>query len=179
MTDITWPEYVDAALRTAPDQSAEMQLVQGVLGAIGEIDELMKAIPPNMPPCSLEHDRIDEEIGDAMWYLALAYSALGRMGADAQAIDWPTGRYKVLDEADYSHCSVALQIMATISNVAEKVAFQGEGVSSQKADALSGALKMAIEALAVEANQPPPDIWAANIEKLKDRHPDGAPGEVG
>lgn len=67
-------DYQPLALRTAPPKEGELlswkqlQLVHALLGMTGELGEILNA--------EEDIENLDEEIGDTMWYLALAADAL-------------------------------------------------------------------------------------------------------
>lgn len=75
-------KYQEAAMRTAKAGDPAFNLTHAALGLTGEAGEFADAIKKtviyNKP---LDQDNAIEEIGDILWYCALACSALGvKMG---------------------------------------------------------------------------------------------------
>lgn len=74
-------EYQALAIRTAPEQSQLDGLVhagEGLISEVGEYWKPLKRMHQYKVPMSDEiHENLCEELGDVLWYLALACEHLG------------------------------------------------------------------------------------------------------
>ena len=71
-------EYQKAAMRTNPEKDLEKNLVNAALGLCGETGEVADLIKKwKNQGHSLDEDKLIEELGDVMWYIALAADSLG------------------------------------------------------------------------------------------------------
>lgn len=71
-------EYQQAAMRTNPEKDLEKNLVNAALGLSGETGEVADQIKKwKNQGHSLDEDKLIEELGDVMWYIALAADSLG------------------------------------------------------------------------------------------------------
>jgi NTP pyrophosphatase (non-canonical NTP hydrolase) len=71
--------YQQLAMVTAnPELSRELKLVNGALGLSGESGEVADLIKKHlMQGHPLDQDKIEGELGDVLWYIALMCSTLG------------------------------------------------------------------------------------------------------
>ena len=76
---MTLNDYQQAALRTARDADGELQpmwyLALGLTGEAGEVANLVKKFERHGKP--FDADAVADELGDVLWYLAVAASAAG------------------------------------------------------------------------------------------------------
>lgn len=75
-------EYQHLALRTSPEPSRDARLVNAALGLSGEAGEFADDLKKHLfHGHSLDRAHLAEELGDILWYAALAADALGlRLG---------------------------------------------------------------------------------------------------
>jgi NTP pyrophosphatase (non-canonical NTP hydrolase) len=70
-------EYQRLALRTARDLSSEERLLNATLGLAGEAGEFADSVKKlRFHGHALDHDGLVKELGDLLWYVALAANAL-------------------------------------------------------------------------------------------------------
>ena len=72
---MTWNEYQTAALRTATEKNDIVNCALGLAGESGEVCDLVKKWQAQGH--DLDLDSIAEEIGDLLWYVALAADRAG------------------------------------------------------------------------------------------------------
>jgi NTP pyrophosphatase (non-canonical NTP hydrolase) len=71
-------EYQRLALRTARELSSEDRLLNAALGLAGEAGEFADSVKKiRFHGHTLNHDDLLKELGDLLWYTALAANALG------------------------------------------------------------------------------------------------------
>lgn len=71
-------EYQKLALRTAPDISNADRLINAALGLSGEAGEVADMVKKYVyQGHTLNSTEVQKELGDIMWYVALAADALG------------------------------------------------------------------------------------------------------
>ena len=79
--------YEKAAARTAPDDAAERETLLlaalGLAGEAGEVADHIKKVA--FQGHDLDADHVAEELGDILWYAALAARAIGVSLADVAA----------------------------------------------------------------------------------------------
>lgn len=166
--DVTWPTYVEEALKTAdPHQTPERRLAQGALGLVGEVfGELTRASH------DLEGGEVREELGDCFWYTALIHDALAQLQSSAPL--WhPLDPIQATDLTWH----ILERRLGKLANAAEKVADQGRGD-----DEILAAAGNAYDSICAQLAAPYDDetlraILADNISKLRARHGDSAPQE--
>lgn len=73
----TLSDYARLALRTEALLSQELRLLHAILGISGEAGELASALRKQIEAGPLNVNNVKEEIGDVLWYLALAADAIG------------------------------------------------------------------------------------------------------
>lgn len=150
---LTWDEYVDEALKTAPDQPAERQLVQGALGLVGETEEYAAVPSP-------------EEAGDCWYYVALM--------ADAHTVGFSLhysgNSYRIRCGASYA---------AQVAERVESYVFQKSTGHGRRS--VAGAMNVYVDWLTDQSlkQATPREIWTANIDKLRDRHGTSHPAQEG
>ena len=70
-------EYQRAALRTAAAVGAEARLLNAILGLAGETGEVAELLKKHQfHGHALDRQRVLDELGDVLWYIALAADAL-------------------------------------------------------------------------------------------------------
>ncbi|MBO5671491.1 MAG: nucleoside triphosphate pyrophosphohydrolase family protein [Clostridia bacterium] len=83
---MTFEQYQSAAQRTSPH--GHDKLMNGILGLIGETGEIIDLIKKQRyqgMPEEKAQQRIVEELGDVMWYVAEACAGIGKSIADLDA----------------------------------------------------------------------------------------------
>jgi NTP pyrophosphatase (non-canonical NTP hydrolase) len=71
-------QYQHLALRTARELSSEDRLLNAALGLAGEAGEFADSVKKiRFHGHALNHDDLLKELGDLLWYTALAANALG------------------------------------------------------------------------------------------------------
>lgn len=75
-------EYQSLALRTANGNPSVEYLALGLCGEAGEVAELVKKSLRHGKP--LDHEKLCDELGDVLWYLAVLANAAG-LSLDAVA----------------------------------------------------------------------------------------------
>lgn len=140
------------------------RLAQGILGLVSELYELRLACLKNdLSQFAGFGDEILVELGDAWFYTALVGSTVPGCVEDA------------LKSGDGGHLPAAsfrVGYMAAteLTGVAEKIAFQHHPLSDH---AETIRLRLTLVVRSLNRFGPAEDAWAANIEKLHTRYPDG------
>ena len=63
--------YTNAAMRTTSSVSLEDLLLNGILGAVGEMGEIVEQVKKHLfQGHELNKDKMVEELGDVLWYIA-------------------------------------------------------------------------------------------------------------
>ena len=71
-------EYQNLALRTASNSTQENLILNGVMGICGEGGECIDLVKKSMfQGHELNKDKLKDELGDVMWYLAVAAKGIG------------------------------------------------------------------------------------------------------
>lgn len=72
-------EYLEKALRTAPNEEGEFPSVEYLaIGLAGEVGELLNMVKKSMRHgFSFDPDTMKDELGDCLWYLTVLSHALG------------------------------------------------------------------------------------------------------
>lgn len=65
---MNWEEYQKLACRTAPEGLTQLNVLLGIAGELGEVSELIKKGLYHGK--KIEHTRLIEELGDVLWYCA-------------------------------------------------------------------------------------------------------------
>ena len=73
--DMTLNEYQRFAMRTKSDKSSLVTVGLGLCGEAGEVADLIKKI--DAQGHALDKDKLIKEVGDVLWYIALAADTLG------------------------------------------------------------------------------------------------------
>jgi len=152
-----WTDYVELAMRTAPDQSARAHLAQGAMTVIGELGELHSEI---------SKVRFGDEAGDVYWGLALCTVGLEVLRGTTPVPDF---------ERPASFCDGAIGQRLFINasamvEMAEDVYFQGEDLNKRGfLDAFHVVSRRLTEACWCRGISPS-QVLIDNIEKLEHRH---------
>ena len=76
---MTGNEYQNAALRTAAGLNHKQLLINGVMGLNGEAGEVIDLVKKHLfQGHELPTDKLLDELGDVLWYLAISAAAIGR-----------------------------------------------------------------------------------------------------
>lgn len=76
---MTGNEYQNAALRTAAGLNHKQLLINGVMGLNGEAGEVIDLVKKHLfQGHELPTDKLLDELGDTLWYLAISAAAIGR-----------------------------------------------------------------------------------------------------
>lgn len=165
---ITLREYHALAMRTSPRDGHD-KIDNGMLGLIGETGELVdvykKWVYQSTPGADLPVDRLADELGDVLWYLAEIADGMEREIADVVKADFdgllaPYGNTKLLPPIRKAVIDLAHDAM-TIER-------------SRNFDCVSVYMRVALEHAAILARiiGVPLDVIAErNIEKLRKRYP--------
>jgi NTP pyrophosphatase (non-canonical NTP hydrolase) len=75
---VDFNEYQSLAMRTASNTSPDRLLLNGVMGLCGEAGECIDVVKKHLfQSHELDKDKIADEAGDCLWYLATLASGLG------------------------------------------------------------------------------------------------------
>ena len=176
---MTLNEYQQMAMRTSPRDGHD-KIDNGVLGLIGETGEIIdvykKFLYQSSIGTQLPREKIAEELGDVMWYIAELTDGMGARlrdiaGADFKTIDREAarrgGRSTNLRRAVMALHRRADMISRAVEHRARRDA------ANQIRRMLARAARMAFLCdTTLEA------VCAANIEKLKARYPEGFDAEI-
>lgn len=81
-------EYQKAAMRTNPEKDLEKNLVNAALGLSGETGEVADLIKKwKNQGHSLDENKLIEELGDVLWYIALATDSIGYDLSDVASLN--------------------------------------------------------------------------------------------
>ena len=145
-------EYLDACLRTWNTQaSVELQIVNAILGLIGELAELEGSF-------YMTASDIIDELGDAYYY----YTILCHL--------WPCKR------VDEQLCNTDNHIMvAYLADVGKKIAFHNNTSKKvqNRMDIALLSVEVYLETVLHSYRLSKEEVWNCNIAKLQQRHPDG------
>ena len=79
-------EYQALALRTAANTAGDRLLVNGVMGLCGEAGECIDVVKKHLfQGHELDRDKLLDEMGDCLWYLATLAAGLGAGLGDVAA----------------------------------------------------------------------------------------------
>jgi hypothetical protein len=138
-------DYIEAALKTAPDGSPVDRLHQGALGTIAEYREYNSAIDP---------DEKRRERGDMLWYLALLCEGANAIGD----LLLHTDEQGAISASLYQLCGAV-----------EDYAHQGkDGAADDVCEHVASLYSRLMRRI-----DDPTRVMRENIAKLSDRYPDG------
>lgn len=157
---MTWLEFIHHVRRQTEHTPAEYRIAQGALGLASEISELHRS-----------NGAEDVELGDVWFYLAQVWDALGLGIANfhlCESLSRSSTDPAVLERS-------CISMIADLCGIAEKVVFQGHSLmrhyqAAELVQCIGGQL---IQYGRIGLDLEPQDIWAANVEKLAKRYPDG------
>lgn len=158
MTKEELDQYVKDAVRTAapaPYGQPDMNLVHSALGLVTEVEELADSADP---------ENTIEELGDIMWYVALALNA-----APGQLVEStePMSYAQLSFEAGINHLRVCVADWA--DTVKRDIFYcNTDGYGEQPIEAIVRVVATLSHLVGVSLK----DICGANIRKLKARYPD-------
>lgn len=181
-----YSEYQELAMRTASpvsratDDNLLMQAAMGLCGEIGEFIEACDNISFG-PYCdkakNVEH--ACKELGDIMWYAITGMQALGITGDDLDSgylcdIDGDPDTALMIIHYRSLTCNMAKNAGALIDMV-KKQTFHGEGhkVGKEAAAVAIGNIVWWVKILAHKLGSSLEEVIEKNIEKLRERYPDG------
>lgn len=155
-------QYVEGAARTMPESMRwDDLLADAALGLCGEAEEVLETLEAKEAEVE---ESLDDEIGDAWWYVAAAYRSM----AMQMEIE-PPDRWRAADD---TNASELLRLAARFAERVKKVRYHGEPLSDH-AEALLEALGRFGGLLSEMTSTPTAEVWRANVEKLAERYPDG------
>ena len=160
---MTPARYHHEAARTRPNRSRADLITMAALGIGGEASEVLDSMRSN-PANTTEH-RI-KELGDVCWYVATLADALGM---DPETL-WTTtapGQFLTWYEAAIR---VAIDAGAVVE-AAKKHLFHSKSDGAIRLSLCLLAGTMAASATVLDTTIS--EVWAVNVAKLRERHPDG------
>lgn len=161
-------EYHKLAMRTSPRDGHD-KIDNGILGLIGEAGELVdvykKWIYQSKPGAELPVDRLKDELGDVIWYLAEIADGMDMNLADVIQADFDR-----LDESA-AKAKNLYSIRWIIVSIAEAALLTEKAITDNKMRVYMHLIMEHAAQLARFIGVPMREIAAANIEKLKKRYP--------
>ena len=180
-----WDEYVHLTERTAnrgPQDSTARRLVMCALGLVGETGEVADACKKTLfHDHAFDRDHFLQELGDLLWYVAIAASTVG---ADL-SVSWQEG--EPTESAPFEDSSLldhAITLSSLVSVAAEMLYAMGrrsEHDSSENFEMIVAAnLAPVLRSICLMANNLGTnikDVAERNINKLRKRYPNGFDSE--
>lgn len=163
-------EYHKLAMRTSPRDGHD-KIDNGILGLIGETGELIdiykKWVYQSHPGAELPKDRLADELGDVIWYLAEIADGMEKNLRDIICADF--------DRLDQSarKLKVALPLRKTIMHMMDDALLIEKTCSEEKMRVYMHLIMEHAAQLAKQIGMPMAEIAQRNIDKLKKRYPDG------
>lgn len=153
--------YQHLAMRTTDDTPSDdlraYQLIHGVSGLVGELNELLQ---------SATFDRLER--GDVWWYLARISRALGKpytgLTMKGSLSDAPLASRREAVSRCFQRSLIMLEM-------AKKVYFQCHDIERYAEDLFVMAQSTASTMSSIDDDLE--DTWRANVHKLQERYPDG------
>lgn len=171
---LSMKQYQKAAMRTSPRDGHD-KIDNGVLGLIGETGELVDVLKkyyyqsglnPKLPA-----EKIADELGDVLWYLAELAD-----GMDMQLIDIAEDDFRDLDRITERKSRRRLNLRNAIMGLSERAQRICWAVTRYRLKDTAGHMRYMLKVaahLAHLAGFTLEQVAQMNINKLKKRYPDG------
>lgn len=163
-------EYHKLAMRTSPRDGHD-KIDNGILGLIGESGELVdvykKWIYQSISGTELPSDRLADELGDVIWYLAEVADGMDMNLADVICTDFDR-----LDESA-AKAKTLPGIHWIILSISEMALQIEKAATGEKMKVYMHLIMEHAAQLARLIDVPLAEIARRNIDKLKKRYPDG------
>ena len=163
-------EYHNLAMRTSPRDGHD-KIDNGILGLIGESGELVdvykKWVYQSKPGTPLPAERLADELGDVIWYLAEIADGMEKNLADVICADFDR-----LDDS-VAKAKTMPSLRWIILHIMENALLIEKAASSDKMQVYMHLIMEHAAQLARWINIPMAEIAEQNIEKLKKRYPNG------
>lgn len=163
-------QYHKLAMRTSPRDGHD-KIDNGILGLIGEAEEIVdvykKWVYQSKPGTPLPVERLADELGDVIWYLAEIADGMEKNLADVICADFDR-----LDESAQKARTVP-SIRWIILSIMENAQQVEKAVTGDKMKIYMHLIAEYAAQLARCINIPMAEIAERNIEKLKKRYPNG------
>ena len=177
-------EYIKQASKTAPDKTGVMMLNNCALGMSGELSEMIGLLDDDLDQPVLAWggtpgitpEKIRGELGDFLWYLAMAQKTIGICQLDFE--DLRPGQpvwEKFLEQSGMGSATWAQVVITLQEHVGDlcdhlkKHIHQGHVFEAEK----MVVVLTRIAALVWVIDNNPSKTRSENIEKLRSRYPDG------
>ena len=172
---MTMRQYHNLAMRTSPRDGHD-KIDNGILGLIGESGELVdvykKWIYQSKPGTPLPTERLADELGDVIWYLAEIADGMEKNLADVICADFDR-----LDESAAKARAIP-SIGWIILSIMENAQQVEKAVTGDNMKIYMHLIAEHAAQLARLIDIPMTEIAARNIEKLKKRYPDGFDADI-
>ncbi len=162
---MTPDEYRSAVARTAnvelPKHPPRLRVWNWYAGLAGELGELNAQMRVAMHTSATDREeRIIEEAGDVLWYAVALCSEVGAMVPELHP-------YPVVSRGDWADLGVLAEHL-------KKWSFHGRDLDPERITALVGKItRAALYRASTVVDATVAEIMAANVAKLKARHPSG------
>jgi NTP pyrophosphatase (non-canonical NTP hydrolase) len=164
---MTLRDYQLAAARTIPEgMSPDDLALTAALGLCGEAAEVLAAF---LAPDPTGTERI-AELGDVLWYCAALMTAFG---ADLEDVVGSQDPPLTLAREWRWHSDQLITAAGGIAELVKKHRFHGRTLHRSGVLTRIVAIVGAVRGLAAHVGSDIPAVCAANVEKLRLRHPDG------
>ena len=164
---MTLNEYQRLAQRTSPD--GHDRILNGCLGLIGESGEIVDIIKKHMfqstPDTPLPTDKLIDEMGDVMWYIAETVTGMGHKLGDMLSL---YGKLFFSDETKLHDLAAVLSADAS-SIYIYLYAYEDHDTALSK---IIHAYNL-LCGMCYKLGCTPEYMMGGNIEKLRKRYPDG------
>ncbi len=138
----------------------DLQILQlGLVGEAGEVADLIKKVEGHGH--KPDREKLIKELGDVLWYVAVLHHALGLKGREPRPL-----HVEKRGPSDKSGGSIRNAISLCIAT-ADLVQY----IAGMRSD--FGVILMIIKEMAEESGSSLREVAQANINKLKQRYPDG------
>lgn len=177
MNEFTFEEYRRLAQRTSPDDGHDRtdNAIFGLIGETGEIADLWKKWKYQSTPGTLmPREKMLEEAGDVLWYLAeLATGLKIDLAAVAGVETFREFDAELLRRRNYTRNNDIRHMILAMNSRASSICYFVGRKENKRTKAQIKAMLTALGTLALACGESTYRVARANIQKLRERYPDG------